>query len=182
MIGKKNVVFGFFYLVLTAALGPYMITTYSTDVANAQVDKQTYVGRLQSLQQNQFEEELTPLSDGEIARANTQGILAINQLNNARQPMDAIKGGPHAHGNLEALLNIVVGLSLAFIAASPLFKQIISWTFLLGALIHSGGLYLNSLFNIGFLVGPVGPLLILLGLLLAGIAALVGLSPNVQRD
>jgi hypothetical protein len=182
MIGKKNVVFGFLFLVLTAALGPYMITTYSGDVAAAAQVKQKDVGRLQSLAQNDFEEELTPLSDGEIARANTRGILAINKLNNARQPMDAIKGGPHAHGNLESILNIVVGISLAFMAVSPLFKQVISWTFILGTLIHSGGLYLDSLFGIGFLVGPIGPVLILLGLLLAGIGALIGLTPNVQRD
>ncbi len=96
--------------------------------------------------------------------------------------MDAIKGGPHAHGNLEAMLNIVVGLTLAFLGVSALFKQVISWVFILGALIHSGGLYLSTLFGIHFLVGPVGPLLILLGLLLAGVAALLGLRPQPSSD
>ena len=33
MIGKKNVVFGFLYLVLTAALGPIMVDMYALTMA-----------------------------------------------------------------------------------------------------------------------------------------------------
>ncbi|MBD3671768.1 MAG: hypothetical protein HUJ29_13445 [Gammaproteobacteria bacterium] len=182
MIGKKNVVFGFIYLVFTAALGPYMINAHFADVGAAAAEKQTALSRLQDLRTNNYEEMLEPLEPGQIARANTDGILALNKLGNAEAPVDAIKGGPHAHGNLEALLNIAVGIALAFIAVAPLFKQVISWVFLLGALIHSGGLYLDTLFGIGFLVGPVGPVLILLGLLLAGVAAWMGWQSEPVRD
>jgi hypothetical protein len=182
MIGKKNVVFGFIYLVFTAALGPYMITTYFGDVGAAAAEKQAALSRLQDLRTNGYEENLEPLSAEQIAKANTDGILAINKLNNANAPIDDIKGGPHAHGNLEALLNIAVGIALGFIAVSAIFKQVISWVFLIGALVHSGGLYLNSMFGIGFLVGPVGPILILLGLLLAGIAAWMGWQSEPVRD
>lgn len=182
MIGKKNVVFGFIYLVFTAALGPYMITTHFPDVGAAQLEKQTALSRLQDLKINQYEEELTPLNAEQIARANTDGILAMNKLNNASAPVDSIKAGPHAHGNLEAMLNIIVGISLGFIAVSSLFKQVISWTFIAGALLHSGGLYLNSIFGIAALVGPIGPFLVLVGLLLVGIAAWLGWQSEPVKD
>ncbi|MDH5181728.1 MAG: hypothetical protein OEY07_18865, partial [Gammaproteobacteria bacterium] len=96
MIGKKNVVFGFLYLVFTAALGPYMVFNMLPDVGSAQVEKQAKVGRLQQLKSSNFEEDLEPLSDGKIARANTDGILALNKLFNAQQPVDLMKAGPHA--------------------------------------------------------------------------------------
>ena len=57
MIGKKNIVFGFLYLVLTAALVPVMVDMYE-DFGAAMGDKQISVGRLQALQGNEFEEDL----------------------------------------------------------------------------------------------------------------------------
>lgn len=183
MIGKKNIVFGFLYLVLTASLGPYMIVKMMPDVGIAQSEKQAKVGRLQELKINQFEEDLEKLSADQIARANTVGILAMNKLINSRIPLDGVKGGPHAHGNLEALLNIAAGLALCFIAVSTVFKQIISWVFILGALLHSGMLYL---FNFGhdWALMPLqaGPWLVLLGLLLIGIAALMGFKGQPVND
>ncbi len=46
MIGKKNIVFGFLFLVVTAALGPYMVTVVFPDVYQAQSAKQDKVGKL----------------------------------------------------------------------------------------------------------------------------------------
>lgn len=183
MIGKKNIVFGFLYLVLTASLGPYMIVTMFPDVGTAQAEKQTAVGRLQALKGNNYEEELEPLNDGQIARANTDGLLSLNKLYNAQQPVDSLKAGPHAHGNLEALLNIVAGLVLCFIAIAPLFKQIISWVFIAGALCHSGMLYLRS-FGVesADILLQIGPFLVLLGFLLIGIAALMGFRGEIVKD
>ncbi|MBD3610063.1 MAG: hypothetical protein HUJ30_05890 [Gammaproteobacteria bacterium] len=182
MIGKRNVVFGFILLFFTAALGPYMITTYFADVGAATQEKQAAVGRLQQMKTNGFEEDLEPLNADQISRANTDGILAINKLNNSLVSVDAIKAGPHAHGNLEALLNIAVGIALMFIAVGRLFKQIISWTFIVGTLLHAGGAYLAVIFGIGFLQGPVGPILILLGLLMMALAALIGWQSEPVRD
>ncbi len=186
MIGKKNVVFGFLFLVVTAALGPYMIVTQIPAVNEAQATKQTLVGRLQTLQADDFEEDLDPLPSLEIAKANTAGILALNTLYNAEQPVNAIKGGPHAHGNLESLLNIAVGIALCFIGVSAMFKQIISWVFILGTLLHSGTLYIVALLQMEWamvvLNSGVGPGLILLGLLLAGIAAAFGFKGELVKD
>lgn len=183
MIGKKNIVFGFLYLVLTASLGPYMVVKMLPEVGVAQSDKQAKVGRLQELRINQFEEDLEKLSGKQIAMANTDGILAINKLINSRQPVDGVKSGAHAHGNLEALLNIVAGVVLCFIAVAPLFKQIISWLFIAGAILHSGMLYLLNFEQAWALnLLPIGPWVVLLSLFLIGIAALIGFKGEIVKD
>lgn len=185
MVGKKNVVFGFIFLVFSAGLGPLMIVKYQPGVDDAGAEKQTKVGRLQQLKLDDFEEELEPLTPEQIAKANTDGILALNKLTNARQPIDLIKT-PHAHGNLEALLNIAAGIALCFVAVSVKFKQVISWVFILGTLLHSGIMYFAVVFQMawaGAILGTgIGPVLVLLGLLLMGVAAAVGMRPEVVRD
>ncbi len=185
MIGKKNIVFGFIYLVFTAALGPYMLQTMFPDMGGAMQIKQKDVGYLQQLADGEFEnpETMDPMSAEQIAQANTRGILALSMLDNARAPINDMKGGPHAHGNLEAVLNIIAGLTLCFLAAPVLYKQIISWLFILGALLHSGMLYLR-VFDIGF-AGTLlnfGPWFVLLALLLMGLAAAIWLQPEPVRD
>jgi len=188
MIGKKNVVFGFLFLVLTAALGPYMVITQLPAVGEAQTHKQAAVSRLELLAQSNYEDPQTleKLSAEQIAKENTVALLAINRQLNARAPVDAIKGGPHTHGNLESLLNIVAGIALCFIALKPLFKQIISWTFIVGTLLHSGILYLVVIFQQEWaakvLATGIGPALVLVGLLLMGIAATIGFKGEVVRD
>jgi hypothetical protein len=186
MVGKKNVVFGFIFLVFTAGLGPLMILQYTPGADQAVADKQKDLGRLQSLAANDFEEDLEALSADNIAKANTKGILALNKLVNARQPIDMIKSGPHAHGNLESLLNIAVGIALCFIGVSVKFKQAISWIFIVGTLLHSGMMYLGIVlewpFALSILATGIGPGLILLGLLLTGIAAALGFKGELVKD
>lgn len=189
MIGKKNIVFGFFYLVLTAALGPVMIVKYFPDVAVTEDAKQQKVGALQQAQASNFEVDLEKMSAEQIAKANTDALLALSARFNAGQVIDEIKGGPHTHGNLEALLNIVVGVVLMFLAVPMVFKQVISWIFIAGALLHSGLLYLATGLQFSWAtsilaspVAPVGPLLILLGLLLTGIAAVMGLQTAPVKE
>jgi len=182
MIGKKNIVFGFLFLVFTAGLGPYMVLMYQAEDSGSFIDsslkKQTTVSRLQELKTNDFEEDLEELDARAIATANTDGILAINQLNNSEFAIDYIKGGPHAHGNLEALLNIVVGIVLCFIAVAPLLKNIVSWLFILGTILHSGMLYLERVFEMQWaatILGTgVGPIMLLVGLLLMGVLTWMG--------
>lgn len=185
MVGKKNIVFGFIYLVFTASLGIVMVDKYEAYGAAVQ-EKQSSVGRLQQLQTNNFEEMLEPLSAEQIAKANTAGILSLNKLFNVESGIDAIKGGPHAHGNLESLLNIAVGLVLGFVAVNVIFKQVISWIFIAGAVLHSGMLYLGTVFGLGWantiLETGIGPFLILIGLALAGIAAAIGFRGEPVKD
>ena len=186
MIGKKNIVFGFLFLLLTAALGPYMVEFVYPDVMSSIGSKQEAVGKLQLLESNDFEQDLEALPADAIAKANTAGILAINTYLNQVNVINEIKGGPHAHGNLESLLNIAVGLVLCFVSASALFKQLISWAFILGTVLHSGLLYLVVIFQLpwaGQLLGlGIGPILLLLGLILAGVAAATGFKGTPVSD
>jgi len=185
MTGKCNIVFGFFYLVLTAALGPVMVNNLP-DISAAQAGKQSAMAPLQLAADSGFEnqETLEPMSDGEIARANAKALLALNTQLNSLVPNTAIKGGPHAHGNLEALLNIAVGLVLMVLTIGTRFKQAISAIFIVGTLLHSGALYLGVVFGMGWaftvLGTGIGPALILLGLVLAGVASVMGISNKAE--
>lgn len=188
MIGKKNVVFGFLFLVLTAALGPLMVIKYQ-DWGLANVEKAQVVGQLQQLKAGEYlenSETLEDLSAKQLAIANAESILAMNKLAAAEQQIDFIKGGPHAHGNLEALLNIVVGIALCFIVAPVMLKQLASWLFIIGSIMHAGLLYLERVFMMPWANAVVstgiGPIMILLGLLLMGILAARGFRGELVRD
>jgi len=182
MIGKKNIVFGFLYLVLTAALGPYMVVNMLPDMDNAMAGKQASVGRLQQLKTNEFEEDLEPLAPEQIAMANTDGILALNKITNTQVPLNLMRSA-HAHGNLEAVLNILAGFALCFMALAKIVKQVISWLFISGALLHSGMIYLaNFGQDWAFSILPIGPWLVLAALLSAGIGIMVGFRGELVQD
>lgn len=187
MIGKKNIVFGFLYLVLTAALGPVMVSQLD-EVGKAQGEKQAAFSELELLASSGFENQQTleKMSAEEIAKKNSAALLVLNKQLNARAPIDAIKGGPHTHGNLESVLNIAVGIVLCFIALKPLYKQVISWVFIAGTLLHSGMLYLVVVFQIPWagqvLNTGIGPIMILVGLLLAGLASAFAFRGEFVRD
>lgn len=186
MIGRINIAFGFLYLVATAGLGPYMVNQFGP-VVDAGAKKQAIVSKLQLVADAGFESEetLAPIKAEELAKLNSRAILALNTQANAQAPIDSLKSGPHAHGNLEALLNIVVGVVLCFLAVPVLFKHVICWTFIAGALLHSGMLYLRA-FDVawaGNILGTgIGPVLVLAGLALAGIAAAIGFKGEIVKD
>jgi hypothetical protein len=185
MIGKKNIVFGFIFLTFTAALGGVMVNMYK-DYGVAAQEKQTHVGRLAQLKTDGFEENLEPLTAKQIAMANTNGILALNKLSNTEFGIDYIKGGPHAHGNLEALLNIAAGLVLCFVSLAVWQKQLLSWGFILGTVLHSGMMYLERIFGMVWagqiLDTGVGPILILVSLFATGVAVAVGFKSEMVKD
>jgi len=78
---------------------------------------------------------------------------------------------------LEALLNIIVGLILGLLTLPSLYKQILSWIFIVGTTMHAGMAFLG-VFGFswaGTLLGTgIGPVLILLGLFLMGVATFIG--------
>ena len=189
MIGKKNIVFGFFFLAVSAILGPVMIVSYVPQVQITALEKQEKVGFIQQAAEDDYEVNLEAMTAQQMAKANTEAVLALSADLNSQSAMDMIKGGPHAHGNLEALLNIVVGLFLGFVAANTMLKQAISWIFIAGTLLHSGLLYLQRALGqewagsiMESAAGPVGPALILLGLVLCGIVAVTGYRGEPVRD
>jgi hypothetical protein len=170
MGGKKNVVFGLFYLVVTALLGPYMAVTYFGPLQEAEKAHTAAVGELTRAVEAGVE--------GQIVQAQSDAILSLNRQQAAEAPIDHIKGGPHAHGNLEALLNIVVGVLIGFLVVGPAWKEAISWLFIGGAVLHSGMLYLGTVLGQGWawavLNTGLGPLMLLAGLLVAGMASVKG--------
>lgn len=188
MVGKKNIVFGFLFLATTAALGPLMVLKYE-DWGAANGEKQVVVGKLQQFRAGNYAEDpetLDELMPKQLATANSEAILAMNKVGAIEFGIDYIKGGPHAHGNLEALLNIVVGIVLCFIAAPLMLKQAVSLLFLAGTLLHSGLLYLERVFDMAWagvlLSTGVGPVLLLVGLVLAGALAAKGFKGELVRD
>lgn len=179
MEGKKNIVFGFLFLVITASLGPYIVVTLLPDVEQAALAKQTQLSELQLSVSADYEnqETLEDMTAEEIAKANSLSILAINSGLNSRMEVDVIKGGPHAHGNLEAILNILVGIVLGLLTLPALYKQLISWTFIIGTISHAG-MAMLSVFGLSWaatvLSSGVGAILILLGLASMGVATFIG--------
>lgn len=189
MIGKKNIVFGFLFLAVSAALGPYMVTKVLPTAGQAQEGRVTATGKLAEVAQSNYDdpETLAAITPDKLAKLNSEAILGINREINARAPVDAIKAGPHAHGNLEALLNIAVGLVLCFVSCKRAWmKQVVSWLFILGTLLHSGMLYLVVVFGqawAGQVLGTgAGPIMILAGLVVAGVVAAIGFRGEIVRD
>jgi len=185
MIGKKNIVFGFIFLTFTASLGGVMVDMYEEYGAVAG-EKQIAVGRLAQLKTDDFEEELEPLNAKQIAMANTDGILSISKLNNVEFGIDFIKGGPHAHGNLEALLNIIAGFILCFVSIAVWQKQLLSWGFMIGTVMHAGMMILARVFDMAWanvvLETGIGPILILASLFFMGVAVAIGFKTEMVKD
>ena len=76
MIGKKNVLFGLFYLVLTASLGPYMILKYYDDVASSDGAKQQKIGALQQARDSGYEGDLEKMNAEQIAKADADAEVS----------------------------------------------------------------------------------------------------------
>jgi hypothetical protein len=189
MIGKKNIVFGFIYLALTAAVGGVMILGHFDDRSAAEANKRVQLGVLQQIVVDEYEVNLEQITPLELAKTNSQAILAISNRINAQKPISTLRSGAHTHGTADALLNIATGFLLLFLAAPAWIKQTISWMFISGAVLHSGMLFLVSVLGQTWasylLNGPPGAIgrgLTLAGLVLAGIAAAKWFSSTPVTD
>ena len=189
MVGKKNIVFGFIFLAVSAGLGPYMVVKMLPTAGEGEAARVAATGKLAVVVQGNYDdpETLAPVATDKLAKLNSEAILGINQQINAAAPVDSVKGGPHAHGNLESVLNIAVGLVLCFVSCKRAWmKQVISWLLIAGTVLHSGMLYLLVVFGqawAGQVLGTgAGPIMILAGLVLTGLAAAVGFRGEIVRD
>jgi hypothetical protein len=84
----------------------------------------------------------------------------------------------HSHGNLEALLNIVAGFVILTLSIPGSFRALLTILFLMGAVFHSGMLYLGMVFGIGsaFKLLLLGEVSLLAGLVLMGVAVIIGIK------
>lgn len=62
-----------------------------------------------------------------------------------QSPQHALLKAAHAHGNLESALNILLGYLLCRLALDEWIAKSVSWLLIIGALFHSGMLYLAGL-------------------------------------
>ncbi len=90
-----------------------------------------------------------------------------------RSPQHGVLKAAHAHGNLESVLNILIGYLLCRLALDEWIARAASWLLIIGALFHSGMLYLAG-FGVGFALKltPIGALSIVATMLLMGIGVL----------
>ncbi len=124
MIGKKNMVFGFFYFILTLGLGMYLASMH-----------------------------------------NVPGALTDAQK--------SIMRAAHAHGNMEAFLNIAIGYLLCRLKLNGGLANFISVILIVGAVFHSGMLYLGGLgVGAAFKLAPIGAFSLILTVLLMGVGVL----------
>ncbi len=154
MDGRLNVVFGFFYLLFTIALGPLMLVPRAGENLKA-------IGELSS--------NLSALPEEELM----QGVVQyLSQLSGSHFLASAV----HGHGNLEAVLNIVVGLVLLNLTLPALYKLVAGLLFLVGTLLHSGMLYLYGVFGVSWALvfTKFGALSIVAGVLLMAVLSVVG--------
>ncbi len=72
-------------------------------------------------------------------------------------PLHELLGHAHSHGNLESVLNILIGYILCQLEASSGLLHAVSILLLIGAIFHSGMLYLSGL-GVGFALNlaPIG--------------------------
>jgi len=189
LIGKKNIVFGVLYLALTAAVGAVMILKHFGDRRKAETEKSAKVSVLQKIKGDSYEKDLQPVTALDLAKANTEAILALSTRANVQKPINSLRSGPHTHGTGEAILNILAGILLMFIAAPGWLKQTISWIFIVGTTLHSGMLTLRMVFGVDWaahlLSGPPGAIgrgLMLTGLVVLGITAAFRLGATVVKD
>ena len=72
-------------------------------------------------------------------------------------PLHELLGHAHSHGNLESVLNILIGYILCQLETSSGLLHAVSILLLIGAIFHSGMLYLSGL-GVGFALNlaPIG--------------------------
>jgi len=164
MNGKINIVFGFIYFAMTAVLGPTMLVPHMGSSMQAMKSAGQTVDKVkEDIQKgNQIPDNATALS----------GIM--DYLKSEKAPGKAA----HTHGNMEAILNIVAGVVLLSLAIPTNFKALLSMLFLIGAVFHSGMLYLGGVFGMtwAYNFAVIGVIAIIAGLSLMGIACFIGIK------
>lgn len=171
MNGKINIIFGFFYLAVTAVIGPVLLVPHlGSNIKNLN-ETSRIVAKVQEGVQNDFKGIDNP--DKLIAPA----VVSIFDYLKTQKPSGK---GAHSHGNLEALLNIIAGFILLTLAIPSNFKALLSILFLIGTIFHSGMLYLGGVFGMRWAYNftLIGEIAIIAGLVLAGVACIIGIKQS----
>ena len=167
MSGKANIVFGFFYLAITAFLGPFYLVPAKGG------DYQKFVEMNKAV-----EEVKQDVSSGKDQSKISAALGGITGYLSSVKKTGSVGSAVNAHGNLEALLNIVAGLVILSLALPSSYKTVLSVLFIVGAVFHSGMLYLAIIFGLSAAgkLSIIGAIAILTGLVLAGVASATGIK------
>ena len=175
MSGKVNIVFGFFYLAITAFLGPF----YLVPAKGADYQKFVEMNKaVEAIKQDVSSDKAKDPANVEAALSGITGYLS------SVKKTGSVGSAVHAHGNLEALLNIVAGLVILSLALPSSYKTVLSVLFIVGAVFHSGMLYLAIVFGVSAAgkLSIIGAIAILTGLVLAGVASATGIKKSERTE
>ncbi len=167
MNGKVNIVFGLLYFAATALLGPVLL------VPGKGGNFQKMAEATRAVEKVRTESAGGAPSMESLGEAVTGIMDYLKDINR----IGFVKSAAHAHGNLEALLNVVAGLVILTLVVPSSYKTVLSLLFLIGAVFHSGMLYLVSVFGIRWAgnLTFIGAVAIIAGLVLLGAASIVGI-------
>ena len=171
MNGKINIVFGFIYFAATAVLGPVLLVPGKGQIGAALVDTTKKV----EIVREGMETGFAGIEDPSMTIA--PAVVGIMEHIQSEKKLGFVGSAAHAHGNLEALLNIAAGVVLLMLAIPAAYKKLLSLLFIIGACFHSGMLYLAAVFGLGWATNLtlIGAIALVSGLLLMGAASAVGI-------
>lgn len=152
---KRNIISGLLLFSLSVLLGPYMTMFSGEDRGPARDAMATAIEKV---------DEALGAGAGDLASTNAKALMAQAALDRANGPRNSSKVA-HAHGNLEGILNIVVGLFLGLVAVSATYRLAASWLLIVGSWLHGGALVLGNM-GLGFMYNAltVGGFILLLGI------------------
>lgn len=144
---KENIISGLLLFCISIVIGPYMMRGLQLEEAQvaATTELRAAFGALAAARRaneagNSSEStETPPALDAATARAATAHInYAFADFRKNHLKMT------HTHGNLQGMLNIIVGLFLANIAIKRWQMLVISWSMIAGSWIMVGALFLGN--------------------------------------
>lgn len=164
---KQNIIAGLLLFCVSIVLGPYMMRSLQQEEAQvaANTELREAFGALSAARKagetpaNTEQTETTTSLNKATARAATAHVnYTFASFRKSHITMT------HAHGNLQGMFNILVGLFLARIAISRWQLQVISWGMITGSWIMVGALMLGNMFGQRWAfqaIAPGGTVLIL---------------------
>ncbi|MEE8294827.1 MAG: hypothetical protein V3R64_03870 [Sphingomonadales bacterium] len=138
---NKNVLSGLLLFSISILIGPFLMGPFADEhLGPAGMKVFTEARELQGALAG-FEE-----AGDEVAKAGAVDQVAIAA---GKTTIEQLKYGQvesrwgnfkfsHAHGNLQGILNILMGLVLAQLAIAVKFREVISWLFIAGSWGHAG--------------------------------------------
>jgi len=138
---NKNVISGLMLFSISILIGPYLMGTFNKETLGpARMSIFTEASQLDDALNAHPEitdPEARAASTEVIAVAAGKTIIEDFKANRVQDRWGNFKFS-HAHGNLQGILNILIGLVLAQLIIAVKFREVISWLFIVGSWGHAG--------------------------------------------